>query len=64
MAVHPSVIQLFEVVECEFHLYLVMEFASAGSLLDHVRANKRLSENEARRFLTQTAVGLEYCHSR
>lgn len=38
-------------------LYLVMEHAPCGSLLDHVRARKRLAEPDAAYVLQQVRVG-------
>ncbi|PNH02205.1 putative serine/threonine-protein kinase [Tetrabaena socialis] len=58
------VIKLFEVVESPRHLFLVMEHAPAGSLLDYVRARKRLPEADACVFFQQIVASLEYCHSR
>ncbi len=45
-------------------LYLVMEHAPNGSLLDYVRARKRLAESDAAFILQQVMAGLEYCHRR
>jgi hypothetical protein len=59
---HPSVIRLFEVLESGPALLLVMEYAPGGSLLDYVRARKRLGEGEAAFFLQQMVTGLQYCH--
>ncbi|EFJ49603.1 hypothetical protein VOLCADRAFT_42482, partial [Volvox carteri f. nagariensis] len=61
---HQCVIKLFEVVESPRHLFLVMEHAPAGSLLDYVRARKRLPEADACVFFQQIVSSLEYCHSR
>ena len=66
-AILPSwqcVIKLFEVIESPRHLFLVMEHAPAGSLLDYVRARKRLPEADACVFFQQIVASLEYCHSR
>ncbi len=51
-------------VESPTLLYLVMEHAPAGSLLDYVRSRKRLAESDAIHVLQQIVVGLEYCHRR
>jgi hypothetical protein len=59
---HPCVIRLFEVVDAGPRLHLVMEYAPGGSLLDHVRAKKRLGEAEAAQFLVQIVSALAYCH--
>ncbi|GBG79352.1 hypothetical protein CBR_g29500 [Chara braunii] len=59
-----TIIQLLEVVESPTRVHVIMEYASGGSLLDYVRARKKLEESEARRFLVQIVRGLEHCHSR
>jgi 5'-AMP-activated protein kinase catalytic alpha subunit len=59
---HAAIIRLFEVLEAGPRLFLVMEYAPAGSLLDYVRGRKRLGEGEAAYFLQQIVAGLQYCH--
>ena len=58
-----NIIKLFEVIDSPAHIYVVMEHASSGSLLDYVRGRKRLSEKEACWFFKQIIHGLEFCHS-
>eukprot|EP00967_Tisochrysis_lutea_P033518 scaffold39895_cov20-Tisochrysis_lutea.AAC.3 len=41
-----------------------MEHAPNQSLLDYVRARKRLAEGKAALILKQIVAGLQYCHSR
>jgi 5'-AMP-activated protein kinase catalytic alpha subunit len=36
---HPNVVQLYEIIETEKDLYLVMEFAAGGELFDVIVAN-------------------------
>lgn len=57
-----GIIKLFEVVDAPGHIYVVMEYADGGSLLDYVRGRKRLDENEARHFFYQMLQSLSYCH--
>lgn len=59
---HECVIKLFDVVEVDQKLFIIMEFAPAGSLLDYVREKKRLPEAEACFLLQQIVAGLQYCH--
>jgi hypothetical protein len=59
---HESVIRLFEVIDSEPKMWLVMEYAPGGSLLDYVRSRKRLPEPEAAYFFQQIVAGLRYCH--
>ncbi len=46
-------IKLFEVIDSPKNLFLVMEHAPSGSLLDYVRGRKRLSEADACVFFQQ-----------
>ncbi len=60
---NANIIKLFEVIDSPAHIYIVMEFAASGSVLDYVRARKRLSEKEACWFFKQIIHALEFCHS-
>lgn len=59
---HPNIIRCLDCIEATTREYIVMEYATNGSLLDYVRAKKRLSEPEACGFLQQMSAGLLYCH--
>ena len=58
-----SIIALFDVVVAPHHIYVVMEYAAGGSLLDHVRAAGRLGEPEACRLFGQLLRGVAFCHA-
>ena len=59
---HEHVIRVFDVVDSPKIVYVVMEYADGGSLLDYVRRRKKLAEPEAARFFHQMCRGLDYCH--
>ncbi|MBZ3870879.1 Sperm motility kinase [Sciurus carolinensis] len=44
---HPSVTQLFQVIGTKKHIYMVMEHAGGGELLEHIA--RGMQEEEARR---------------
>jgi 5'-AMP-activated protein kinase catalytic alpha subunit len=44
---HPNVVQIYEIIETERDLYLVMEFASGGELFELIVQNQRLKEKTA-----------------
>ncbi len=48
---HPQVVQLYEIIETQKELYLMMEYARGGELFEHIVHRKRLREKEAARFL-------------
>jgi 5'-AMP-activated protein kinase catalytic alpha subunit len=39
---HPNVIQLYEIIETNRQLFLIMEYASGGELFDFIVKRKRL----------------------
>ncbi len=59
---HPLVIRLFETVESSRRIHLVMEYLGTSNLCTHVKAKRKLHEEEARRIFSQIAQGLEYMH--
>jgi serine/threonine protein kinase len=60
---HPSVIQLYEIVETENQLYLIMEYAEGGELFDLIVDRHRLREELACKFFRSLVFGLKYIHS-
>ena len=60
---HGCVIRLYEVVETPSRIFVIMEHADGGSLLDYVRGQKRLAEAESCRIFQQVVSALEYCHA-
>jgi serine/threonine-protein kinase SRK2 len=59
---HPHVIQFKEVFLTPEYICIVMEYASGGSLFNHVQKAGALREPTARWFFQQLMVGLDYCH--
>jgi 5'-AMP-activated protein kinase catalytic alpha subunit len=59
---HPAVVQLYEIVETQAELYLIMEYARGGELFEYIVSRKRLREKDACRFLHQILSGIEYLH--
>lgn len=39
---HPNVIQLYEIIETNRQLFLIMEYCSGGELFDYIVKRKRL----------------------
>ncbi|BFF89255.1 MAP/microtubule affinity-regulating kinase 4 [Drosophila madeirensis] len=61
---HPNIVRLFQVIESERSLYLVMEYASRGELFDHLVKNGRMRERDARVIFRQLVSAIQYCHSK
>ncbi|XP_048209466.1 sperm motility kinase-like [Perognathus longimembris pacificus] len=59
---HPHVIRLYQVMEKDEHVYLVMELATRGHLLGWIQKSRRLFEDEARRLFRQIVSAVQYFH--
>ncbi|XP_068680052.1 MAP/microtubule affinity-regulating kinase 4-like [Montipora foliosa] len=65
---HHNVTQLYETFHADKKIYLVMEFASRGDLLDFINSRSRrgvgIGEAFAKTLFRQLAEGVAHCHRR
>ncbi|XP_058453645.1 uncharacterized protein LOC131431782 [Malaya genurostris] len=60
---HPNVVRLYEVIDTQTKLYLILELGDGGDLYDYImRHDKGLSENLAREYFRQIVRAISYCH--
>lgn len=59
---HPTIVQLYEIIETEQELYLIMEYARGGELFEYIVNRKRVREKDACKFLHQILSGVDYLH--
>lgn len=59
---HPNMIKLYQVLDTDLNIYMVMEYVSGGELFHLVNEHEGLRETDARRLFRQIISGIEYCH--
>ncbi|XP_071443389.1 testis-specific serine/threonine-protein kinase 3-like [Hetaerina americana] len=61
---HPNIIHFMQAIETTHRVYIIMEYAENGSLLDIVRRFGHVDEVRARKWFKQLADAIYYCHER
>lgn len=61
---HPHIVKLYEVIETDRFLYLVIEYVPHGEVFDFLVTNGRMKDREARARFRQILSAVEYCHQK
>lgn len=60
---HPNIIKFIQAIETTQRVYLVLEYAENGSLLDIVKKESHIEEDpRAKRWFSQLRDAINYCH--
>ncbi|KAI8145395.1 kinase-like domain-containing protein [Fennellomyces sp. T-0311] len=61
---HPNIVKLFDVIETDRHIGMVMEYASGGELFEYILNRDYLEEDVARPFFGQLISSVHYMHQK
>jgi serine/threonine protein kinase len=59
---HPHVLQLWDVLETDNKMYLILEYAGGGELYSYIMQHHRLPLDDALRFIRQIVSATQYYH--
>ncbi|XP_063592886.1 SNF-related serine/threonine-protein kinase-like isoform X3 [Penaeus indicus] len=60
---HPNVVRLYEVIDTQTKLYLILELADGGDMYDYIMKHDRgLEEEAACKYFRQIVHAISYCH--
>lgn len=64
MLQHPNITELYQVINTDSNIFLIMEYASGGDTFEKISRlpNKRFNEEDSKRIIFQTTLALEFCH--
>ncbi|KAF5329573.1 hypothetical protein D9619_009000 [Psilocybe cf. subviscida] len=61
---HPSIVRLYDVIETDKYIGIILEYASGGELFDHILAQRYLKERDAAKLFSQLISGVWYIHQK
>ena len=61
---HPNICRLYEEIETDNKIFLVLEYCAGGELFDYIVEKERLNEQEARQFFREICAAVAYMHSK
>ncbi|KAL6441294.1 hypothetical protein ACFW04_003507 [Cataglyphis niger] len=59
---HPNLIRFLQAIETTHRVYIIMEYAQNGSLLDVIRRDIYIDELRSRKWFRQLLEAIDYCH--
>ncbi|EGO02963.1 hypothetical protein SERLA73DRAFT_47670, partial [Serpula lacrymans var. lacrymans S7.3] len=59
---HPNIVRLYDVIETDKYIGIILEYASGGELFDHILAHRYLKEKDAAKLFSQLISGVWYIH--
>src|SRR5882762_1641371 len=64
MLKHPNIVRLYDVIETDKYIGIILEYASGGELFDHILAHRYLKEKDAAKLFSQLISGVWYIHQK
>ncbi|KAH8077414.1 Pkinase-domain-containing protein [Cristinia sonorae] len=61
---HPNIVRLYDVIETDKYIGIILEYASGGELFDHILAHRYLRERDACKLFSQLLSGVWYIHQK
>ncbi|KAI8352087.1 kinase-like domain-containing protein, partial [Blakeslea trispora] len=61
---HPYIVKLYNVIETEKQIGIILEYAPGGELFEYILAHRCLKEKDAKRFFAQLISSVYYMHNR
>lgn len=61
---HPNIVRLYDVIETDKYIGIILEYASGGELFDHILAHRYLKEKDACKLFAQLISGVSYIHEK
>ena len=60
---HPYVVRLYEVIDTQTKLYLIMEYGDGGDMYDYIMKHEHgLEDGKAQKYFKQIVQAISYCH--
>ncbi|KAI8080048.1 kinase-like domain-containing protein [Halteromyces radiatus] len=61
---HPYIVKLYDVIETEKYIGIILQCASGGELFEYILAHRYLKEKDASRLFAQLISGVHYMHQK